>query len=652
MTVFAVGGILATVSYLSLAQTPPPAEPPSSPPPSLSTVPVPPVAGLNKYVRNRQAAIVLGKALFWDVAAGSDGMACASCHFHAGADSRIKNQLNPGLLAGDQTFNPTASGAAGGPNYTLRLADFPFHQFTDPNNRLSGVFFTTNEVSSSSGTFNGEFITAADVKRKDSGELLEDRCNTGADPVFNVGGIGTRKVEPRNSPTVINAVFNFRNFWDGRANNRFNGVDPFGNRNVNARILVRQNSQVRPVRLSLPNSSLASQAVGPPLSDFEASCAGRTFAAIGRKLLPRRALASQAVDAQDSVLGPYRHASGNGLRLTYDVLVKQAFNPTLWSAIRQPSGFTQTESNFALFFGLAVQLYESTLISDRAPYDAFAQGNTSALSPAAQRGLGVFLDKGKCINCHGGPEFSNAASHLQAENQEGGLVERMLMGNGGVALYDNGFYNIGVTPTADDISLGAFDPFNNPLSFSAQYVSGRFVDPFRVNPCSFEVPFDPSNCTLQPPPAQLASHRLAVNGAFKTPTLRNVELTGPYMHNGSLATLEQVVQFYNRGGNFFRNPELDPDIRPLGLSAGEQADLVAFMKSLTDPRVRNEQAPFDHPALVLLPGHVGDENSVTPSLTRPALAQDVRVTLPAVGASGRPGKGLPPLKPFHELLGP
>jgi hypothetical protein len=77
-------------------------------------------------VRNKQAAIVLGKALFWDVAAGSDGMACASCHFHAGADSRVKNQLNPGLLAGDQTFNPTASGAAGGPNYTLRLQIFPF----------------------------------------------------------------------------------------------------------------------------------------------------------------------------------------------------------------------------------------------------------------------------------------------------------------------------------------------------------------------------------------------------------------------------------------------------------------------------------------------------------------------------------------------
>jgi cytochrome c peroxidase len=511
-------------------------------------------------------------------------------------------------------------------------------------------------VSSSSGTFNGEFISAADVKRKDSGELLEDCCNTGADPVFNVGGIGTRKVEPRNSPTVINAVFNFRNFWDGRANNRFNGVDPFGNRNVNARILVRQNSQVRPVRISLPNSSLASQAVGPPLSDFEASCAGRTFAAIGRKLLPRRALASQAVDAQDSVLGPYRHTSGNGLRLTYGVLVKQAFNPNLWSDIRQPSGFTQTESNFALFFGLAVQLYESTLISYRAPYDAFAQGNTRALSPAAQRGLDVFLDKGKCINCHGGPEFSNAASHLQAENQEGGLVERMLMGNGGVALYDNGFYNIGVTPTADDISLGALDPFNNPLSFSAQYVSGRFVDPFRVNPCSFEVPFDPSKCTLQPLPAQLATHRLAVNGAFKTPTLRNVELTGPYMHNGSLATLEQVVQFYNRGGNF-NNFGLDADIQPIGMTNAQKVDLVNFLRALTDPRVRQERGPFDHPSLRVFQGHPGNQNAITQTqiitvtnpdgtTTQRVVAADSSTVLPAVGNGGRPAKGLPQLGTF------
>ncbi len=88
------------------------------------------------------------------------------------------------------------------------------------------------------------------------------------------------------------------------------------------------------------------------------------------------------------------------------------------------------------------------------------------------------------------------------------------------------------------------------------------------------------------------------NGAFKTPTLRNVELHAPYMHNGRFATLEEVVEFYDRGGDFDA-PNIDHGvIRPLNLSAQEKADLVAFMKRpLTDQRVANELPPFDRPTL-------------------------------------------------------
>jgi cytochrome c peroxidase len=70
-------------------------------------------------------------------------------------------------------------------------------------------------------------------------------------------------------------------------------------------------------------------------------------------------------------------------------------------------------------------------------------------------------------------------------------------------------------------------------------------------------------------------------GAFKTPTLRNVALSAPYMHDGSLQTLEDVVAFYNRGGN--DNPNLDPRIGPLGLSTDEQGALVDFLKAYTAP---------------------------------------------------------------------
>jgi cytochrome c peroxidase len=68
-------------------------------------------------------------------------------------------------------------------------------------------------------------------------------------------------------------------------------------------------------------------------------------------------------------------------------------------------------------------------------------------------------------------------------------------------------------------------------------------------------------------------------GAFKTPTLREIARRAPYMHNGSLATLEEVVEFYDRGGN--RNPNLDPEIRPLELSATEKSALLAFLRALT-----------------------------------------------------------------------
>ncbi len=203
-------------------------------PPSLKTVKVPKVKDIDKFVEDKDAAIVLGKAFFWDMAAGSDGQACASCHFDSGADKRVKNQLTPGLLTQpnrDTTFQQTASGGQGGPNYTLIADDFPFHQFQDPDDRNSGVKFTTNDAASSQGTFAGNF-TAVPPQN-----MLDDICDRFPDPIFHVNGIGVRKVEPRNTPTMINAVFNFRNFWDGRANNVFNGVDPFGLRNQNATVL-------------------------------------------------------------------------------------------------------------------------------------------------------------------------------------------------------------------------------------------------------------------------------------------------------------------------------------------------------------------------------------------------------------------------------
>jgi cytochrome c peroxidase len=84
----------------------------------------------------RAALLILGKAFFWDQQSGSDGQACASCHFIAGTDNRTVNTLNPGSRNTDATeavtYNPTASGGTGAVNYTLAASDFPFHQVVDP----------------------------------------------------------------------------------------------------------------------------------------------------------------------------------------------------------------------------------------------------------------------------------------------------------------------------------------------------------------------------------------------------------------------------------------------------------------------------------------------------------------------------------------
>lgn len=640
---------------------------------ALKTVEVPPVAGIEAFVRDPKVVVALGKALFWEARVGSDGLACASCHFAAGADNRMKNQLSPGLKAGDQTFSrnfpattasllkkqkdreeghhlkPTASGG-GGVNYTLKAGDFPTHRLADPLDRNSAVLFDSNDVVSSQGTFSGDFTGLS--------ANGDEKCANRALDEFSMHGVLTRRVEPRNTPTVINSVFYFRNFWDGRANNVFNGNNPFGDRDPDARVLDRlTDGSVVPVRVALANASLASQAVGPALSDFEMSCAGKTFMDLGRKLLPQRALATQAVHAEDSVLAAHIAAGGKGLKSTYADLIKQAFHPRWWSGAGTFAGYSQMESNFALFWGLSIMLYEATLISDEAPVDKFVgwagtPADLKALGEPEQRGLALFRGKGMCVSCHKGAEFTGAATSL-LRGGDSNLAEHMFVGAGQLGLYDNGFYNIGVRPSVEDIGVGALDPFGNPLSFSRQFADmlrGKSApDAFQIRPCLFAVMTDARQCWTAPDPERT---RTGVDGAFKTPSLRNVSLTHPYFHNGSRLTLEQVVEFYNRGGDR-RGPDgndttgytapdapgggasnIHPNIRPLKLTAEERTDLVAFLRNgLTDRRVACEQAPFDHPALLLTNGHSGDAAAVREGNTA-GLAKDEFLQLPAVGANG------------------
>jgi len=517
---------------------------------SLKTVPVPQVPGLDEYVRDRGVLVALGKAFFWDMQAGSDGRtACASCHFHAGADHRRQNQIQ----------DPNHPFPA---NLLLESPVFPLRKIADPTNRNSTVLTDTEMRIGSAGLFRRMFKAITEGEAAERGDEALDA------PSFAIGDLHVRRVTARNSPSVLNAVFYERNFWDGRAQRVFNGLSPNG---AAPGAWVIRDGRLERQLVGLDNSSLASQATGPILDDTEMSYAGRTWPQLARKIYALGPLAFQTVAGDDSALGPYARIGGRGLRdgISYLSLVQAAFQPKFWeyAGSVDDSGFTQAEQNFPLFWGLALQAYQSTLISNDSPFDRFMEGDQGALTAQQREGMQFFQQQGRCTTCHGGAEFSNA---VVGRNN------------------NRAFQRTGVRPAGDDQGSG--------------------------------------------------------NGNFKSIGLRNIELTGPYFHNGGQSTLEQVVDFYARGGDFANN-----NIRAFNASGAQRAALVAFMKSLTDDRVRFERAPFDHPELCLPDGHVETRPGVLLSALLPQFPRASAERWAGIAATGASGNKFP-LQTFDELL--
>jgi cytochrome c peroxidase len=175
----------------------------------------------------------------------------------------------------------------------------------------------------------------------------------------------------------------------------------------------------------------------------------------------------------------------------------------------------------------AIASYERTALSGDTRFDRYYyKDEPSALNLEEKIGLAVFMGKGNCNACH--------------------LVVKPTNANPGAALFiDQKFHNLGV---------GAY-------SFKRMKDGGRY----------------------------LVTGDLKDIGKFKTPNLRNCELTSPYMHDGSLATLEDVVDFYDRGGN--KNMNLDPLMKPLHLTEKEKKGLAAFLKTLTDEKLAKLYVP-------------------------------------------------------------
>ncbi len=195
----------------------------------------------------------------------------------------------------------------------------------------------------------------------------------------------------------------------------------------------------------------------------------------------------------------------------------------------------------------AIAAFErTTAISDNSPFDRYLRGEAQAMGAAAQRGLALFQGKARCTGCHHGALLTDEAVHVTG-----------VPANPALAADPQRRITVRAQHRASQV----------PAEISARHPGdlGRFHDTGE-------------------------SKHL---GAFRTAPLRYLVHTAPYMHNGVFETLEQVVEFYDRGGGDVRNR--DAALQPLHLSETERADLVAFLEACSGPRIviaAPESAPY------------------------------------------------------------
>jgi cytochrome c peroxidase len=234
---------------------------------------------------------------------------------------------------------------------------------------------------------------------------------------------------------------------------------------------------------------------------------------------------AKGLDGQ--ALGPLQnilHLNDN-LDLLIEQLKGDPEYPARFSAAFGDNGITGER------IGQAIAAYERTLVFDDSPLDRYIDGDEAALTPQQKRGLALFMGKANCLACHSGPIMS-----------------------------DNAFHDLAVPD----------DALRDP-----EVLASLRFDAKRMN--------YPDWATLEHDPGRALVTKSADDfGKFRTMGLRNVAETGPYMHNGALTTLKDVVEFYNRGGG--SGGKVSPELQPLQLSSAEVDDLVAFLGATTGRR--------------------------------------------------------------------
>ncbi|EDP76342.1 cytochrome c peroxidase [Hydrogenivirga sp. 128-5-R1-1] len=187
----------------------------------------------------------------------------------------------------------------------------------------------------------------------------------------------------------------------------------------------------------------------------------------------------------------------------------------------------------------AIAAFERTIVCNDSPFDRYMRGEKSAMDEVQVKGMKLFIGKAGCAQCHNGPNFTDDKFHVTGVPKNKVEDDALVRVTRNFVLREHGFRN----PDSIDRDLGLY------------FITKKEKD----------------------------------RGAFKTPTLRNVALTPPYMHNGVLKSLREVVEFYNRGGG--NVPNKDPRLKPLNLTEEEKEALVAFLEALTCENVPYVEEP-------------------------------------------------------------
>jgi cytochrome c peroxidase len=234
-------------------------------------------------------------------------------------------------------------------------------------------------------------------------------------------------------------------------------------------------------------------------------------------------------------------------------------NPSIGHVIEKIRNFKDYDGMFEKVFGAGINLermskaiaaYERTLVSGNSKFDQwYYSKNQKALENKEINGFNIFIGKGKCVACHSINEKVAIFTDQSFHNTGIGWARNNKVVN---KIYESKTFPVTLAPgIVVQVEQGRLDA----ASEVPQNDVGRF-----------EITENPKD-----------------SWAYKTPSLRNVAITAPYMHDGSITTLDDVVEFYNKGGE--DNPLKDTLIQPLGLSDEEKSDLVSFLKTLTGANV-------------------------------------------------------------------